>query len=131
MTLFDETKPLVEVAAPLADWLVVRVFKEAEKTEGGIIRPEGARRKEVFAKVAAVGPLVDRALTVIHADRETVMESDDDLDADHGLLVGDWVVVSGYAGYTINWDDKEHRVVRASDVYMRMLTQPQGEPTDG
>lgn len=123
MPLFDQSVPLGEAMTPYADLVAVRLQREAEKTKGDILLPDQARKMEVFAEVVAVGPLANEALNVLHLAREVMATKD--APAVPQLAVGDWVIMSPYAGYTVEWGGDPYKIVRASDLFCGMNLAPQ------
>ena len=115
MKRFDQSRPIAETIEPFADLLIVRAEKEPEKTEGGILRPETARRKELFAEVVAVGRLANDALEAVRYGPETAERPEGSV-ARH-VFVGDWVLISPYAGHAVDWGGEEYRFVRAVDLF--------------
>jgi len=78
---------------PLGERVVVKPFKEEEKTEGGIYLPETASKdKPQQGKVIAVGPDFK------------------------GVKKGDKVIFAKYGGTEIKIDKEEYLVLGADDV---------------
>ncbi|GBG96035.1 co-chaperone GroES [Lactococcus termiticola] len=86
---------------PLDNRVVLRVTKEEEKTQGGIVLASAAQEKPQTAEVLAVGP-----------GRMT----------NHGKLiepavkVGDKVIFEKFSGASVALDDEEVLIVKDSDI---------------
>ena len=86
---------------PLNDRILVKRLESEENTAGGIIIPDTAKEKPAQGQVVAVGP----------GKRD-----------DKGVLVpvevkvGDHVLTSKYGGTEIKIDDKEYKILNASDI---------------
>jgi len=87
---------------PLGDKVVVKVSEEEEKTAGGIILPDTARKKPQEGKVVAVGP--GKLL-------------DDGKRAPMNVKVGDIVVFAKYGGTEITVDDEELVILDEDSIY--------------
>ena len=87
---------------PLGDKVVVKVSEEEEKTAGGIILPDTARKKPQEGKVVAVGP--GKLL-------------DDGTRAPMNVKVGDIVVFAKYGGTEITVDDEELVILDEDSIY--------------
>ena len=87
---------------PLGDKVVVKVSEEEEKTAGGIILPDTARKKPQEGKVVAVGP--GKIL-------------DDGKRAPMNVKVGDIVVFAKYGGTEITVDDEELVILDEDSIY--------------
>jgi len=87
---------------PLGDKVVVKVSEEEEKTAGGIILPDTARKKPQEGKVLAVGP--GKLL-------------DDGKRAPMNVKIGDIVVFAKYGGTEITVDDEELVILDEDSIY--------------
>ena len=87
---------------PLGDKVVVKVSEEEEKTAGGIILPDTARKKPQEGKVVAVGP--GKLL-------------DDGKLAPMNVKVGDIVIFAKYGGTEITVDDEELVILDEDSIY--------------
>ena len=87
---------------PLGDKVVVKVSEEEEKTSGGIILPDTARKKPQEGKVVAVGP--GKLL-------------DDGKRAPMNVKVGEIVVFAKYGGTEITVDDEELVILDEDSIY--------------
>ena len=87
---------------PLGDKVVVKVSEEEEKTAGGIILPDTAKKKPQEGKVVAVGP--GKLL-------------DDGKRAPMNVKVGDIVVFAKYGGTEITVDDDELVILDEDSIY--------------
>ena len=87
---------------PLGDKVVVKVSEEEEKTAGGIILPDTARKKPQEGKVVAVGP--GKLL-------------DDGKRAPMNVKIGDIVVFAKYGGTEITVDDEELVILDEDSIY--------------
>ncbi len=86
---------------PLGDRVLVEAIEEKEVVKGGIYIPDSAKEKPQQAKVIAVGPgKRDDKGVLIPAEVE----------------VGDIVLTSKYGGTEIKLDDKEYKILNASDI---------------
>lgn len=86
---------------PLGDRVLVEPVEEQEVVKGGIYIPDSAKEKPMQAKVIAVGP----------GKRN---EKGELIPAD--VKVGDIVLTSKYGGTEIKLDDKEYKILNASDI---------------
>ncbi len=86
---------------PLQDRVVVEAIEEAEQVKGGIVIPDSAKEKPQEAKVLAVGPgkLDDKG-------KRVPME----------VAVGDTILMSKWGGTDVKVDDKEYKILSASDI---------------
>ncbi len=86
---------------PLDDRILVKPLPAEEKTAGGIILPDTAKEKPQKGSVIAVGPgrLLD------NGDRALV-----------SVKAGQTVLFGKYAGTDIKIDDKEHKILRESEI---------------
>ena len=87
---------------PLGDKVVVKVSEEEEKTAGGIILPDTARKKPQEGKVLAIGP--GKLL-------------DDGKRAPMNVKIGDIVVFAKYGGTEITVDDEELVILDEDSIY--------------
>ena len=85
---------------PLADRVVVKQTKAAEKTKGGIILTSAAQEKPEVYEVLVVGPggMVD--------GKEVKME----------VKAGDKVIMGKYTGTIVKLDGEEYTIVRQNDI---------------
>jgi len=86
---------------PLNDRVLVIRVKEGEKTPGGIIIPDTAKKKPQEGKVVAVGP----GKMDDHGERRPL-----------GVKVDDRILFSKYAGTEIEIDGVEHIFMREDDI---------------
>ena len=82
---------------PLGDRVLVEAIEAKDIVKGGIYIPDSAKEKPQEAKVIAVGP-----------------GKKDDIPMD--VKVGDTVLTSKYGGTEIKIDDKEYKILNASDI---------------
>jgi len=86
---------------PLGDRVLVEAVDEKEEMKGGIYIPDSAKEKPQEAKVIAVGPgKRDDSGKIIPAE----------------VKVGDVVLTSKYGGTDIKLDNKEYKILNASDI---------------
>ncbi|MFA6814977.1 MAG: co-chaperone GroES [Lentisphaeria bacterium] len=86
---------------PLGDRVLVEAVEEKQDMKGGIYIPDSAKEKPQEAKVIAVGPgKRDDSGKLIPAE----------------VKVGDVVLTSKYGGTDIKLDDKEYKILNASDI---------------
>ncbi len=86
---------------PLGDRVLVEAVEQKEVKKGGIIIPDSAKEKPQEAKVISVGPgKRDEKGNIIPMD----------------VKVGDFVLTSKYGGTEIKLDDKEYKILNASDI---------------
>ncbi|MDX1681484.1 MAG: co-chaperone GroES [Phycisphaeraceae bacterium] len=86
---------------PIDDRVLLEPTEAESKTASGIYLPEGAKEKPQTAKVVAVGP---------------GKLKDDGTRAEMNVKKGDTVVYGKYAGTEITLGDKEHVIVRESEL---------------
>ncbi|NLZ63739.1 MAG: co-chaperone GroES [Lentisphaerae bacterium] len=86
---------------PLGDRVLVEAIEEKEVVKGGIYIPDSAKEKPQQAKVVAVGPGK-------RDDKGVLIPAD--------VKVGDIVLTSKYGGTEIKLDDKEYKILNASDI---------------
>ncbi|MDO8682768.1 MAG: co-chaperone GroES [Armatimonadota bacterium] len=87
---------------PLGDKVVVKPAEEEEKTSGGIILPDTARKKPYEGKVIAVG--AGRVL-------------DDGSRAKMSVKEGQTVVFSKYGGTEVTVDDEEYIILEEDSIF--------------
>ena len=86
---------------PLGDRVLVEAVEQKEVIKGGIVSPDSAKEKPQEAKVISVGPgKRDENGKLIPMD----------------VKVGDFVLTSKYGGTEIKLDDKEYKILNASDI---------------
>jgi len=86
---------------PLGDRVLVEAVEETEVVKGGIVIPDSAKEKPQEALVVALG---------------TGGKDDDGKDIPFEVSVGDTVLMSKYGGTEIKVDDKEYKILNASDI---------------
>ncbi len=86
---------------PLHDRIVVLRVDSDEKTAGGIIIPDTAKEKPQEGKVIAVGPG--------RRDKEGKLIPPE-------VKAGDRILFARYGGTEIRIDEKEHLIMKESDV---------------
>lgn len=87
---------------PLGDKVVVEPVEEEEKTAGGIILPDTAKKKPQLAKVIAVGP--GKML-------------DDGKRGEMGVKPGDMVVYAKYGGTEVTVEGKDYVILDQDSIY--------------
>ncbi len=91
-------KPKIQ---PLGDRVLVEAIEAAEQIKGGIVIPDTAKEKPQEAKVIALGTgKLDEKGNKIPFD----------------VKVGDKVLTSKYGGTEVKFDDKEYKILSASDI---------------
>ena len=86
---------------PLGDRVLVEAVEQQEVMKGGIYLPDTAKEKPQEAKVVAIGPgKRDENGKLIPMD----------------VKVGDFILTSKYGGTEIKLDDKEYKILNASDI---------------
>ena len=86
---------------PLGDRVLVEAVEQKEVIKGGIVIPDSAKEKPQEAKVISVGPgKRDENGKLIPMD----------------VKVGDFVLTSKYGGTEIKLDDKEYKILNATDI---------------
>ena len=90
---------------PLDDRIVVEVLEAEEKTAGGIFLPDTAKEKPQRGKVVAVG--------AGHLNKEGKRNA-------MTLGKGDVVMFGKYAGSDVEVDGKELKILRESEVLLRI-----------
>lgn len=88
---------------PLADRILVQVYKPQAKTAGGIYLPEAAKSSINQAKVIAVGagrfdPTAPATILPV------------------SVKVGDNVIIPEYGGMAIKFDSEEYKIFRDDDL---------------
>ena len=91
-------KPKIQ---PLGDRVLVEAYDVAEQIKGGIVIPDSAKEKPLEAKVVALG-------TGKLDDKGNKIPFD--------VKVGDKVLTSKYGGTEVKYDDKEYKILSASDI---------------
>ena len=87
---------------PLGDRVVVKISEEEEKTAGGIILPDTARKKPQEGAVVAIGP--GKLL-------------DDGKRAPMSVNVGETVIFAKYSGTEITIGDQDYIILSEDDIY--------------
>lgn len=87
---------------PLRDKVVVKPTEEEEKTSGGIILPDSAKKKPSEGEVVAVG--TGRVL-------------DDGSRAPISVKVGDCVIYSKYGGNEVTVDGTDYVILDEDSIY--------------
>ena len=87
---------------PLGDRVLVEQKQEAEQIKGGIVIPDSAKEKPLEAVVVALG-------TGKLDDKGNKIPFD--------VKVGDIVLTSKYGGTEVKYDDKEYKILSASDIF--------------
>ena len=86
---------------PLGDRVLVEQKEEAEQIKGGIVIPDSAKEKPLEAVVVARG---------------TGRIDDNGKKVPFDVKVGDHVLTSKYGGTEVKYDDKEYKILNASDI---------------
>lgn len=86
---------------PLGDRVVIKVEKEEEKTEGGLILTAAAKETPKMGEVIAVG------CGVLAMDGQKVPLC---------VSVGDRVLFENYAGTTVTYDGEEYLMMHEKDI---------------
>ena len=86
---------------PLGDRVLVEQKQEAEQIKGGIVIPDSAKEKPLESVVVALG-------TGKLDDKGNKIPFD--------VKVGDIVLTSKYGGTEVKYDDKEYKILSASDI---------------
>lgn len=86
---------------PLGDRVLVEQKQEAEQIKGGIVIPDSAKEKPLEAVVVALG-------TGKLDDKGNKIPFD--------VKVGDIVLTSKYGGTEVKYDDREYKILSASDI---------------
>ncbi|MBQ6470705.1 MAG: co-chaperone GroES [Victivallales bacterium] len=86
---------------PLGDRVLVEAIEQKEEMKGGIYIPDSAKEKPQEAVIVAVGPgKRDEKGSIIPME----------------VKAGDHVLTSKYGGTEIKIDDKEYKILSASDI---------------
>ena len=86
---------------PLGDRVLIEAIEQKEVIKGGIVIPDSAKEKPQEAVVVAVGPGK-------RDDKGALVPVE--------VKVGDHVLTSKYGGTEIKIDDKEYKILNASDI---------------
>lgn len=86
---------------PLGDRVLVEAIEETEQVKGGIVIPDSAKEKPQEAKVVALG---------------TGKIDDNGKKIPFDVKVGDVVLTSKYGGTDVKYDDKDYKILSASDI---------------
>lgn len=86
---------------PLADRVIVEPLEEEEKTSGGIVLPDAAKKKPQKGKVLAVGT------GRVGADGERIPVP---------VKVGDTVLFASYAGTEVKVNGTKYLIMNESDL---------------
>ena len=86
---------------PLGDRVLVEAREEKEVVKGGILIPDSAKEKPQEAVVVALG---------------TGKTDDDGKKVPFEVAVGDVVLTSKYGGTDIKLEDREYKILNASDI---------------
>ena len=86
---------------PLADRVIVEPLEEEEKTSGGIVLPDAAKKKPQEGKVLAVGT------GRVGADGERIPVP---------VKVGDTVLFASYAGTEVKVNGTKYLIMNESDL---------------
>lgn len=93
------------IVQPLADKVVVKIIKaEENKTKSGIVLLNDYTEKVHYAEIIAVSSSKDSNGKLIVNE----------------VAVGDKVVVGQFTGIEITIDDVEHKIVRQSDILVKI-----------
>ncbi len=90
---------------PLDDRVVVEVLEAEERTAGGILLPDTAKEKPQRGRVTAVGE---------------GKRNDDGKRVAPVLKTGDVVIFGKYAGSDVELDGKEFKIMRESEILLRV-----------
>ena len=86
---------------PLGDRVLVEAREEKEVVKGGILIPDSAKEKPQEAVVVALG---------------TGKTDDDGKKVPFEVAIGDVVLTSKYGGTDIKLEDREYKILNASDI---------------
>ena len=86
---------------PLGDRILLEICENTEQMKGGILIPDSAKEKPQEYKVIALG-------TGKNDDKGNKIPFD--------VKVGDIVLTSKYGGTEVKYDDKEYKILSASDI---------------
>ncbi len=86
---------------PLGDRVVVKPFKEEEKTKGGIVLPDTAKEKPKTGEIVEVGPgkLNDKG------ERQPLQ-----------VKKGDKILFESYAGTEVKINGEEYLIMKEDDI---------------
>lgn len=87
---------------PLGDKVVVKLVEADEKTAGGILLPDSAKKKPSEGEVVAIG----NGRVLDNGDRNTISVS-----------VGDRVIFSKYGGNEVTLDGQDYTILDEDQVY--------------
>jgi len=87
---------------PLGDKVVLQVLEAEEKSAGGILLPDSAKKKPTEGKVVAVGD----GSVLDNGDRRAM-----------GVKVGDRVLFSKYGGNEVTIDGEEYTILDVDQIY--------------
>jgi chaperonin GroES len=87
---------------PLGDKVVVQVLEQEDKTAGGILLPDAAKKKPQQGKVISVG----EGRTLDNGDRNTLT-----------VKVGQTVLFSKYGGNEVTVDGDEFLILDEDQIY--------------
>lgn len=87
---------------PLGDKVVVRVLDAEEKTAGGIILPDSAKKKPTEGQIVAIG----NGRVLDNGKRNTLT-----------VKVGDKVIYSKYGGNEVTVDGEELMILDEDQIY--------------
>lgn len=87
---------------PLGDKVVVKVVEAEEKTAGGIILPDSAKKKPTEGEVIAVG----NGRVLDNGERSALT-----------VKVGDRVLFSKYGGNEVTLDGQEYTILDEDQIY--------------
>jgi len=86
---------------PLGDRVLVEALEDTEVVKGGIVIPDSAKEKPQEAKVVALG---------------SGKTDDDGKKIPFEVKVGDIVLTSKYGGTDVKFEDKDYKILNASDI---------------
>jgi chaperonin GroES len=87
---------------PLGDKVVVKVLEAEEKTAGGIILPDSAKKKPTEGEVIAIG----NGRVLDNGERSALT-----------VKVGDRVLFSKYGGNEVTLDGKDYTILDEDQIY--------------
>lgn len=87
---------------PLGDKVVVQLIEAEEKTSGGILLPDSAKKKPTEGKVVAVG----NGRTLDSGQRNAL-----------NVKVGDRVLFSKYGGNEVTVDGEDYTILDEDQIY--------------
>jgi chaperonin GroES len=87
---------------PLGDKVVVQLIEAEEKTSGGILLPDSAKKKPTEGKVVAVG----NGRTLDNGQRNALT-----------VKVGDRVLFSKYGGNEVTVDGEDYTILDEDQIY--------------